>query len=120
MVLVLASVGYGLGCSSDEDGGGVIVDDADSGVDSGVSMSLDMGTVDTGPAPDLGFAMRPDAGHYCAMSDEVSVAGTAVPVDPATTPASVMGSVASFSCIDAPPGDPVFTENSALRNAWIS
>lgn len=53
----------------------------------------DGGIRDAGP--------RRDAGHYCALGNEVQVDGEGVPVDPATaTPENGFGSPGALSCID--------------------
>ena len=110
MTIVLA--GWGVACSSDEDGGDSPMQ-RDTGVDTGFA-ATDVGFVDSGPRPDGGFSTPTDAGHYCAMSDQVSVDGMLVPVDTAQQPAMTSAGEASLSCIDAPPDNGSFVENYCL------
>lgn len=97
MVLAGASAaGWVAGCSDDDSSPTVQPD--------GGTPPIDIGFPDSGPPPDVGFrdtGPRPDAGHYCAMNDQVTVDGMAVPVDPATEVASLTVGSASLSCIDS-------------------
>lgn len=85
-------------CGGDGDG------DKDTGMSGGMdagivdrgNLTRDVGFLDTGPRPD---ATPTDAGHYCAMGNNVTVDGTAVAVGSAT---ESPGAAAILSCIDAP------------------
>jgi hypothetical protein len=90
------------GSSNKSDGGaGTDGSSEDTG---GIDGGLDGGSLDVIPG-DVGHhdGSTPDATRYCAINNEIDVAGTNVAITPVTSQPTSAGNAAAVSCIDQPP-----------------